>query len=392
MQAGAAAPEPLSSAAMLARLVGFDTTSRNSNRALIDFVRGWLEGWGVPCRMSVSPAGDKANLHAILGPAGAGGVALSGHVDTVPVDGQAWSGDPFTLRAREGRLLARGATDMKGFVACCLAAVPAALAAGLRAPLHLFITYDEEVGMYGARRLVEDLGESGLKPALCIVGEPTLMQPTIAHKGKLSVDVAVRGRSGHSSQPGRGVNAVFAAAEAVAWIAAEARRLAAEGPFAEGFDPPHTTVHVGTLAGGTILNIIPEHARFSMEWRAVPGDDAQAMLARLRAHVETAIVPAMRAVDPGCGFAFAVANVIPPLALAPDHALVDLVCALSGVNGLGRVSYATEAGIFQEAGIAAIVCGPGSITDAHQPDEGIAGSELAACDRFLSRLIGRLAA
>ena len=214
------------------------------------------------------------------------------------MDGQAWTADPFALRRQDGRLVARGAADMKGFVACCLAAVPGFQAAGLRRPIHLFISYDEEVDCAGARRLVADLAESGQAPALCIVGEPTSMQPILGHKGRLAVDVTVRGRAGHSSTPARGVNAIFAAAEAVSWIAAEQRRIMAEGPFAHGFEPPHTTVHVGTMSGGAILNIIPEHAQFTMEWRVVPGDDAHAALDRLRHYVTTALEPAMHAVDP----------------------------------------------------------------------------------------------
>ena len=225
-----AAPSPLTSTDILDRLVAFDTTSRNSNQALIGWVRQYLDGLGVPYRLSDNATGDKTNLHAIIGPEAPGGIALSGHVDTVPVDGQAWSADPFTLRREQGRLVARGAADMKGFVACCLAAVPGFQAAGLRRPIHLFISYDEEVDCSGARRLVADLADSGQAPALCIVGEPTSMQPILGHKGRLAADVTVRGRAGHSSAPARGVNAVFAAAEAVTWIAAEQRRIMAEGP------------------------------------------------------------------------------------------------------------------------------------------------------------------
>ena len=210
---------------LLARLVSFDTTSRNSNLALIGFVREYLDAHGIPYRISTDPAGEKANIHAIIGPQGPGGVALSGHVDTVPVDGQAWSADPFTLRRADGRLYARGSADMKGFVSACLAAVPDMKARKLARPLHLFISYDEEVGCHGAKRLIEDLDESGLKPALCVVGEPSGMQPILAHKGKLNLRVRVRGLPGHSSEPGKGVNAIQAAGEAIAYVAAEARRL-----------------------------------------------------------------------------------------------------------------------------------------------------------------------
>lgn len=380
----------LSSVEALERLVGFDTTSRNSNLELIAWVRTLLDGLGVPYRLSFDPAGQKANLHAIVGPHVAGGVALSGHTDVVPVDGQAWTGNPFQMRREGGRLIGRGTADMKGFVASCLAAVPYFQAARLARPIHLLLTYDEEVSCDGARRLIEDMGESGLMPAMCIVGEPSGMQPVLGHKGRLALRVKVRGRTGHSSEPGKGVNAVFAAAEAVAWVAAEARRFAVEGPFAEAFDPPHATIHVGPMHGGAILNIIPEHAEFVMEWRDVPGVDFHAEADRMRAHVAKCIEPAMHAVDPATGFTFEVLNWIPGAALDPDHALATLVKQLTGSNSTGHVSYGTEAGLFEKAGIPSVVCGPGHIAQAHRADEWLAESELAACDAFLRRLADRL--
>ena len=378
-------------AELLERLVSFDTTSRNSNLKLMEFVRAYLDGHGIRYRVSQDVTGTKANIHAVIGPEGPGGVALSGHVDTVPVDGQAWSGDPFSLRRRDGRLLARGAADMKGFVAACLAAVPDLKASTLARPVHLFISYDEEVGCQGARKLIEDIGESGWKPAICIVGEPSGMKPIVAHKGKLSLGVSVRGKPGHSSEPGRGVNAVHAAAEAIAWLAGEARRFAKEGPFEEGFDPPYTSVHVGTVQGGTILNIIPERAEFVMEWRTVPADDFFAEVERLRAHVAAEIEPAMHAVDPATGFGFEVRSWIPGLSLDPAHELTGLVKQITGANAAGKVSYGTEGGLYQQAGIPTIVCGPGHIAQAHQPDEWIAQDQLDSCDAFIRRLAGRFA-
>ena len=383
------APAPTTTE-MLARLVGFDTTSRNSNVPLIDFAREWLDGHGVPYRISTDADGRKANLHAIIGPHTAGGIALSGHVDTVPVDGQAWTRDPFTLHAQDGRLYGRGACDMKGFVAACLAAVPDLKARALLRPVHLFITFDEETTMDGARRLVADLHESGLRPSLCVVGEPSLMQPILAHKGRLAMKVSVRGKPGHSSEPFRGVNAVQAAAEAIAFVAAEARRFGLEGPFEAGFDPPHTTAHVGTVQGGTILNIIPERCEFVMEWRAIPGQDPHALAARLRAHVAEQIEPAMHAVDPSTGFTFEVVGDIPGMGLPEAHDLTGLVKQLTGFNSTGKVSYGTEGGIYEAAGIPSIVCGPGAIQQAHQPDEWIALSQLDACDSFIRRLADRL--
>ena len=375
---------------MLERLVSFDTTSRNSNLGLIGFIRDYLDGFGVPYRISADASGQKANLHAVIGPREAGGLALSGHVDTVPVDGQAWTGDPFALRRRDGKLFARGSCDMKGFVAACLSAVPDFQARALARPLHLFISYDEEVGCGGAQRLIQDLGDSGLRPDLCVVGEPSGMKPILAHKGKLNLNVTVRGLPGHSSEVSKGVNAVQAAAEAIAWVAREARRLAAEGPFEDGFDPPHTTIHVGTVQGGSILNIIPEHAAFTMEWRPIPGDSPYAHLARLQSFIAETIEPAMKAVHPACGFSYEIALEMPGMGLPADHALATVVKQLVGSNNAGKVAYGTEGGFFEQAGIPTIICGPGHIAQAHQPDEWIAESELAACDRFIRRLADRL--
>ena len=389
-----AAPR-LTTTELLSRLVSFDTTSRNSNLALIGFVREYLDAHGVPYRVSTDATGEKANIHAIIGPQQAGGVALSGHVDTVPVDGQAWSADPFTLRRADGRLHARGSADMKGYVSACLAAVPDFKAANLARPLHLFISYDEEVGCQGAQRLIQDLDASGLKPALCVVGEPTGMRPILAHKGKLNLRVRVRGLPGHSSEPGKGVNAIHAASEAVAYVAAEARRLAREGPFEEGFEPPHTTIHVGTIQGGTILNIIPERCELTMEWRTIPGDDAARHVERMRAFIAAAIEPAMHEVHPNTGFECEVLTTMPGLSLDPDHPLTAIVKQLTGSNttgkvSYGKVSYGTEGGFYQNSGIPTIVCGPGHIAQAHQPDEWIAQDQLDACDDFIRRLADRL--
>ncbi|MBB3174451.1 acetylornithine deacetylase [Endobacter medicaginis] len=371
---------------ILDRLVSFDTTSRNPNRDLIDWIAAWLLQRGVEAEILPDAGGGKANLHAVIGPRGPGGLALSGHVDTVPVDGQAWSSDPFTLREANGRLHARGAVDMKGFVASALACVPDLLERRLHRPVHLFVTYDEEVNCAGATALVAHLDATGDKPDWCVVGEPSGMKPIVAHKGRLSLRVRVRGKAGHSSQPEFGANAIHAAARAVARVADEQDRLAREGVRVDGFDPPFSTTHVGTISGGAILNIIPESAEFDMEWRTVPGDDALAELTRLQDHVARHIEPALKA-GGGSGFVYEILNELPPLSLPPGHALAQSVRHASGHNAEGRVSYGTEAGIYQNAGIATIVCGPGHIAQAHQPDEWIAVSELEACDVFLRRLV-----
>ena len=377
---------------MLEKLVAFDTTSSKSNLDLIDCVQSHLDLPGVSVRRVADPTGKKAALHAVIGEPGSGGLAFSGHVDTVPVEGQAWSGDPFRLKADAGRLLGRGAVDMKGFVASCLAAVPDLVAMRLPRPVHLLISYDEEVDASGARRLVEDLRPGFWKPDACVVGEPTGLAPVVAHKGKLVVRGTVRGVPGHSSQPAFGVNAVHAAAETVAWAVSLARRHASHGPFAPGFDPPHTTVHVGLAWGGSIVNIIPEDAGFVMEWRTIPGDSAPGELDEMRRYVAENVEPAMKAVSKEAGVTLVPESWYPDLAIDPSHALVGLVSDAAGKRGCEKVSYATEAGVFQAAGIPTVVCGPGSIAQAHKPDEWIAQSELDACDRFVRNIARRYAA
>jgi acetylornithine deacetylase len=371
---------------ILERLVAFDTTSSRSNLALIDWIETYLAAHDVACRRTTDATGTKANLHAIIGPHRDGGLALSGHVDTVPVEGQAWTTDPFALHVADGRATARGACDMKGFVASALAAVPELMAMDLQRPVHLFISYNEEVDCEGAHVLMRDLAQGGLKPSLCVVGEPSMMKPITAHKGRLSVRGTVRGLAGHSSQPANGVNAVHAASEAIAHIAALSRRFAAHGRREPGFEPEHTTIHVGLVEGGAILNIIPEHASFEMEWRTVPGDDARLELDRLRAHLRDTTERWMHAVDPSTYIQLEPISTLPPLSLDPAHPLVGLVKQASGSNDDGKVSYGTEAGIYQNAGIASIVCGPGDIAQAHKPDEWIALDQLAACDQFIRRL------
>jgi len=384
------APARLSTIEMLARLVAFDTTSRNPNGALIGFVRQWLDTHGVPYRLSGNEAAGKTSIHAVIGPPVAGGIALSGHVDTVPVDGQAWSGDPFTLRREGGRLIARGACDMKGFVAACLAAVPDLVARRLARPVHLFITYDEETTCEGAQRLIAALPGGPPPPAMCIVGEPSSMHPIVAHKGVTGLRVIAHGKPAHSSRPLRGVNAIYAAARAIGWVEAEAARIAREGPFEDGFDPPHTTAHVGTVAGGTALNIVPERAEFVMEWRTLPGDDGEVRAAALKRFIAAEIEPAMRASDPACGFSYQLYTSLPGMKLPDGHELADLMRQLTGSNEVGKVAYGTEGGHYQRAGIPTIVCGPGDIAQAHTADEWIAESELAAADAFIRRLADRL--
>ena len=381
----------VSSTEMLARLVAFDTTSHNSNLDLIEFVRHWLDAHGVPYRMSFDASGTKANLHAIIGPMQPGGLALSGHVDTVSVEGQRWTGDPFTLRRRDGKLLGRGACDMKGFVAAALAAVPDIKSRPLIRPVHLFLTYDEEVGYHGARRLVQDLVDLGLRPAACVVGEASAMKPILAHKGRLNLQVAVRGLAAHSSEPHKSINAVHAAAEAVAYLAAESRRFAHNGPFESGFDPPYTTVQVNTFEYSALPNTSAGHASFDVDWRNIPADNPEHELERLKAHVASKIEAPMQAIHSGAGFDYTVRLSLAALSLSPEHELARAVCEVTDTPVGGKVSFCSEGSLYQSAGIASVVCGPGHVTQVHQPDEWIAESQIAACDSFIRRLVDRMA-
>jgi acetylornithine deacetylase len=279
---------------------------------------------------------------------------------------------------------------MKGFVACMLASVPRVQARGLVRPLHLFISYDEETDCSGAHRLVEDMRESHLLPAMCVVGEPTGMQPVVAQKGRVAARVTVRGLAGHSSAPAKGVNAVQQAAAAIMYLVAEGNRHRSQGPFEEGFDPPYTSVHVGPMQGGEILNIIPDRAAFIMEWRNIPSVDPMVELERFRAFVQRELEPAMRAISPEAGFSVEFDNVLPPLSINQNHPLVEAALAASGWNNVGKVAYGTEGGIYQNAGIATLICGPGHIAQAHRPDEFIDEQQLTDCDNFIDRLVERV--
>ncbi len=378
--------------ALLERLVSFDTVSRNSNLACIAFIRDHLAKHGVACRLFHNATGRKANLYATIGPEDRPGVALSGHVDVVPVDGQAWTRDPFRLHREGGRLYGRGTADMKGFVAACLAAVPMFAARGLKRPIHLLITYDEEVGCHGARALAADLRRLPVRPEWVIVGEPSAMRPILGHKGKLSVRCTVRGRAGHSAHPERAANALHAGAEIVSALVRQQASRMAEGPHDARFTPPWTTCHAGVFRSGSALNVVPEEAEILFEYRFVPKDDPLALLAALRAHADQVVLPPLRAVAPEAAILFETNPLLPGMDLAEDHPLAEMVRGLTGANETGRVSYGTEGGVYEAAGMAAIVCGPGDIAQAHTPDEWIAESELVACARFLERLADRLAA
>jgi acetylornithine deacetylase len=375
------------------RLVRFNTVSRESNLPLIECIADHLRTLGVPLRLSHDDNRRKANLFATLGEGKPGGVILSGHTDTVPWDGQAWTVDPLgaDLRTVDGepRLYGRGSADMKGFIGLVVAQTQAFLDADLPHALHYAFSYDEEVGCFGAQTLLADLAEAGLPkaalPRLCIVGEPTSMVPAIAHKGVARWRCCVKGRAAHSSQTHIAVNAIEAAARLVAGLADMADDFAARGPRYAGFEVPWTTAAVGVIEGGIADNVVPEDCRFHYEFRALPGTDVAALQRRVEDHA-AALVPAMHAVDAATGIRFETLCAVPPFQAALDDPAVRLAQQLAGTDRTTLVGFGTEAGLFQSAGIASVVCGPGSITQAHQADEYVSLAQLAQAEAFLQAL------
>ncbi|MCJ8307881.1 MAG: acetylornithine deacetylase [Hyphomicrobiales bacterium] len=372
--------------AVLAELVKFDTTSRNSNLDLIEFVRAQLDAIGIGSRLTFNEEKTKANLWATIGPDIEGGIVLSGHTDVVPVDGQDWASDPFELTEREGRLFARGTCDMKGFVACALTHAQAMANAELKVPIHYAFSYDEEVGCVGVKGLIKDLQENLPKPLAVIVGEPTSMQIVGAHKGGHSFVTTVRGLDGHSSAPDLGANAIFYAARILNFIEKLRERIKAEGDPTNGFDPYYTTVDCGVIKGGTARNIIPALCEFSWGFRNVPGDDTHAFAQEVFDFIEKEIEPELKAISPECGVSHEEQHYLP--AMIPDETspAETLLRHLTGLNQSGRVAYGTEAAHFQNAGVPGVIFGPGSIKQAHLPDEYIDISQMEACHDFLLKL------
>jgi len=377
---------------ILATLIAFDTTSRNSNLELIDWVSAYLGEIGVETMLVHNAEGTKANLYATLGPQDTPGIMLSGHSDVVPVDGQQWSSDPWTLSERDGRLYGRGTCDMKGFIATCLAFAPAFKERARTLPIHLAFSYDEEVGCIGVHTLIEKMKNMPVKPAMCIVGEPTSMQVVTGHKGKRSYHATVTGFEAHSSLAPHGVNAIEFGARLVTYLRGMADRFANEGPFDEMYDVPHTTVHTGIISGGTALNIVPKHCELDFEFRNLGNHDADGIIAEIEEHVTNVLNPAMQAIQPNTGIDIKEVTNAPGLDTGADEDIVAFVKSLAGRNDHTKVAFATEAGLFSErVGIPTVICGPGSINEAHKPDEYVSLEQLALCDRFMQRLLDRLA-
>lgn len=377
---------PKTSIDLLRRLVAFDTTSAKSNLELVAFVDAFLKNHGIKAHLVPSEDGSKANLFASIGPDVPGGVVLSGHTDVVPVTGQQWATDPYTLTERDGRLHARGAADMKGFVAVALAMVPEFQARPLAVPIHLAFSHDEEVGCLGAPRLLERLGVVAPEPALAIVGEPTEMKVANNHRGIAVLKTAVTGRSGHSSDPGIGVNAIAEAAECIAFLTRLGSEYADAKKTGDRGAPDWTTVNVGAIEGGAAVNMIAEHCRFHWECRPEAGTDAGVVLARLRSFIESELLPRMRAVAPEAAIATEQKVTVPALAVEPGSPAETLALALTGHNHCVSVPFTSEAGLFQRAGIPAVLCGPGSAAQAHQPDEFVTVDQVEQCTVFMRRL------
>ena len=373
---------------MLDRLVAFDTTSAKSNLALIDFAADYLESLGATTRLTYDDDRNKANLFATLGPADRPGIVLSGHTDVVPVDGQEWSSDPFKLTERNGRFYGRGTADMKSFLATCLAMAPDFAAAPLKIPVHFALSFDEETGCIGVRRLISDLVGLPVRPRLCIVGEPTEMTVVVGHKGKKKVRCAVHGHECHSAMNHQGVNAVEIAAEMIAFLRAMQARIRRDGPFDPGYDPPYTTVHTGVIKGGTALNIVPRDCRFEFEIRNLPDHNPETLMAELRSLAQT-LIGDMLAIDPESGIFFE-ESYTAGLATALDSEATQLACQLAATDRTAKISFTTEAGLFHAISIPTVVCGPGSVAQAHRPDEFITIEQLGRCEGFLRRLLDRI--
>lgn len=376
--------ERLNPRELIARLVSFPTISERSNLALIDWAEGYLSAHGARCRRTMNEEGTKANLFATIGPEVAGGVVLSGHSDVVPVEGQSWSSDPFVVTERNGRLYGRGTADMKSFLAIAMALAPEFAARPLRRPIHIAMSYDEEIGCLGVASMIQDIMANLPPPGLVIIGEPTSMRLVTGHKGVNLFRTRVIGRAAHSSQPHRGAGAILAAGRLIdyLWRLGEEQRQQRDPRF----EPPWTTVQVGLIEGGTAVNILPAECSFFWEYRNLPSQDSSAIRKLFEDYCEREVLPGLREFAPEARIETEAVALVPPLAQEENGAAEALVRRLTGANESAAVSFATEGGLFQRAGLSTVVCGPGSIDQAHQPDEYIELEQIEACIAFMRRL------
>ncbi|WP_425403692.1 acetylornithine deacetylase [Hwanghaeella sp.] len=374
---------------ILEKLIAFDTVSRTPNRSLIDYVRGLLDQAGIESILVEDDAGHCANLYATVGGSDSGGVMLSGHTDVVPVTGQAWTVDPFKMTQRDGKLYGRGTTDMKGFVACAIRAAIDAANRPLATPLHLALSYDEEIGCVGVRRLLDMLDAAPVKPAMCIVGEPTELVVANGHKGKTAARAICTGLSVHSALAPTGVNAIQIGAAFIEMLRRVQEEIAASAAKDDAYDIPYTTVHAGIIAGGTALNIVPNECRIDFEIRNIQSDDPAAILRRIEEEAQTIA----QNFGEGAGISIDVVNSYPGLDTPLDADIIRFVQSLTGANSTTKIAFGTEGGLFSNRlGIPTVVCGPGSMAQGHKPDEFITVDQMAKCDRMLNALVERLAA
>lgn len=376
----------------LVHLIAFPSISRDSNLDLIAYIETMLRGLGIDSLIVHNEDGRKANLWATIGPKDKPGVVLSGHTDVVPVEGQAWTSDPFRMVTRDGALYGRGTADMKGFIACCLAVAEKAVKAPLHTPINFAFSYDEEIGCVGVRRLLDILKDAPVKPRLCIVGEPTLMQAVTAHKGKLGFRVVAHGLEAHSSLAPIGVNAIYMAADLIGEIRGIQREIAETGVRDGDYEVAYTTLHVGKMQGGEVMNIVPNRASFDFEIRYLPEEDAAGIVTRIKAAAER-VAAQYRGVFDRARFEFHDLQSYPAMNTPVDSEAVKFVHALTGGNSTGKITFGTEGGLFQHyLGTPAVVCGPGNIAVAHKPDEHVSLEQMALCDRMLERLVEKLSA
>lgn len=372
--------------AMIERLIAFPTVSRDSNLGLIEWTRDHLAAMGVKSRLTYDSTKKKANLFATVGEGSRPGLVLSGHTDVVPVDGQAWDTDPFKATVLGDKLFGRGVADMKSYIASALVMAPKFLAANADAPLHLALSYDEEVGCIGVRSLIKDLTESGLTTAGCIVGEPTMMQPIIAHKGTHRFRCCITGREAHSSYTTQGVNSIEYAARIIVYIRQMADRLAQLETRDYSFTVPFTTMQTGIIKGGLASNIVPRDCEFQFEARTMPGATADRLYQEIQ-DFAASLLPEMRRVEPNAAIQFEMLASAPGMSMQETDAIVVLAAALARHKPNGAVSYGTEGGLFQQAGIPTVICGPGNIEQAHRPNEFATLEQIAQCEAFMLRLI-----
>lgn len=383
------------SADLLGQLIAFDTTSRNSNLDMLDFLTALFREAGIEPWLTFDAERRKANLFATLPAADGtetGGIVLSGHTDVVPVDGQAWDSDPFVMTQRDGRLYGRGTADMKGFIAACMSRLPRMKQGTLLKPFHFAFSFDEEIGCLGAPLMIDEMVRRGLRPDGCLVGEPTSMNVVVAHKGINLYRCRLHGRAAHSSMPHLGVNTIEYAARIICFIRDMADSMKADGPFDSCFDTPYSTAQTGTIAGGVATNVVPDACEFQFEIRNIPQVEVGAVYRRISDYVERAIKPAMKGEWEGADVALEQISNAPGLNADEAAMMTRLARALTRDTDIRKVAYGTEGGQFQNAGVPAIICGPGSISQAHRANEYVEIDQILRCEDFLNRLIGSVEA